>query len=1129
MAFDPFKHRTLDSLNPLTKMRLFVFFSILTVSAAQEAPPEVQTKLGKIVGSTMKSRSGKNILAFRNIRYAKAPVGEKRFLPPVPVDPWSDLYDATEDGFACPYYKAANTSEDCLVLNIFTTELPSPAEKQPLKKPVIVFIHPGGFHSSTGRSSWFGPQYLLDHDIVLVTFNYRIGALGFISTGDEYAPGNIGLKDQNLVLKFVRDHIEDFGGDPNSVTLTGQNAGACSVILHMMSPMSRGLFHRVIAMSGSPAMIEPLPGHQKHLAIKQAEILECPTEDMDKMFDCLRSKPAEDYGNSMANLQEWHMDPVLIWYPVVEPDIPGVEKFLTDQPIDLLKSGDYEQVPLVTGCVRDEMGSLNMEAIEAAKKGDDSIFIDLTENWSKIAPISFMYERGTDHSKTVSSELMSFYFNNEPITLNNSIGRANIYTDAITVYPVRRHASIIAKTSKHPVYLYMFTYEGPYSCYMWSDGKPYGVAHQDDLFYIFYTSTFPMIGKNDKEAHLVDRMTAIWANFARTSEPIPKDNALFSGVTWEKLSPDTYNYLDINSQLEMKKNFFADRMKFWETLYPTSIGSIDMNKVWLSLLFVLLNIIICIYGQKNPKVRTKLGEITGTIMKTRRGKDIYAFRSIRYAKAPVGERRFLPPEPVDSWNGTYDGTQEGPVCPMYSTKANVSEDCLVLNIYTTQLASHHKSVKKPVIVFIHFGGFKSGSGRSSILGPQYLLDKDIVLVTFNYRLGPLGFISTGDKYAPGNLGLKDQNLVLRFVKDHISVFGGDPNSVTLAGQSAGSRSVYLHMMSPMSKGLFHRAIALSGPAMTLEPYPRDQRHLAIKLGQLVNCTTENMKKMFDCLKTVPAELFGTIQNKFWDWRGDPVLIWYPVIEPEIPGVERFLTDQPNNLVKSGNFYQVPFITGVVRDEMGAFNIRSVEAAQKGDDSTFVELNNNWETIAPISFIYQRNTTKSKIVSRELKKFYFNDEPISLKNAIGRAYIYADAITLYPVRRIASLMASVSKQPIYFYFFNYEGPYSLYHWSDGKPYGVSHQDELFYIFYTAFFPMIKTTDKENEILERFTTIWTNFAKTSKPIPNNNSLFQDVTWETLNSNTFNYLEINNTLQMKENYFADRMQFWEKLYPA
>lgn len=127
----------------------------------------------------------------------------------------------------------------------------------------------------------------------------------------------------------------------------------------------------------------------------------------------------------------------------------------------------------------------------------------------------------------------------------------------------------------------------------------------------------------------------------------------------------------------------------------------------------------------------------------------------------------------------------------------------------------------------------------------------------------IGFISTGDKYAPGNLGLKDQNLVLRFVRDHIDAFGGNPNSVTLAGQSAGSRSVYLHMMSPMSKGLFHRAIALSGPAVTLEPYPHDQRDKAIKLGKLFNCTTENMEEMFTCLRTIPAVMFGSIQNKFW--------------------------------------------------------------------------------------------------------------------------------------------------------------------------------------------------------------------------------------------------------------------------
>lgn len=108
-------------------------------------------------------------------------------------------------------------------------------------RPVLVYIHGGSFVLFTGRSDWNGADYLMDHDIVLVTLNYRLGTLGFFSTGDEYAPGNNGMKDQVEALRWVQKNIQAFGGDPNKVTIAGESAGAASVALHLSSPMSRGL------------------------------------------------------------------------------------------------------------------------------------------------------------------------------------------------------------------------------------------------------------------------------------------------------------------------------------------------------------------------------------------------------------------------------------------------------------------------------------------------------------------------------------------------------------------------------------------------------------------------------------------------------------------------------------------------------------------------------------------------------------------------------------------------------------------------------------------------------------------------------------------------------------------------
>ncbi|KRT82519.1 hydrolase, partial [Oryctes borbonicus] len=121
----------------------------------------------------------------------------------------------------------------------------------------------------------FGPQYLLDEDIVLVTANYRLGALGYLSTGTKEAPGNNGFKDQVVVLKWIRDHIKAFGGDPAMVTLSGYSAGAVSATLHMISPMSQGLFHRVIAMSASGLGQGIMSTSRYDLAQKQARLVNC--------------------------------------------------------------------------------------------------------------------------------------------------------------------------------------------------------------------------------------------------------------------------------------------------------------------------------------------------------------------------------------------------------------------------------------------------------------------------------------------------------------------------------------------------------------------------------------------------------------------------------------------------------------------------------------------------------------------------------------------------------------------------------------------------------------------------------------------------------------------------------------
>ncbi|KAL6435674.1 hypothetical protein ACFW04_005532 [Cataglyphis niger] len=181
-------------------------------------------------------------------------------------------------------------------------------------------------------------------------------------------------------------------------------------------------------------------------------------------------------------------------------------------------------------------------------------------------------------------------------------------------------------------------------------------------------------------------------------------------------------------------------------------------------------------------------------------KPYYSFKGIPYAKPNVGLNKFQMPEPAQGWEGTYDATYHRSACPFFCMiKQDLigEEDCLYLNVYTPVL---DKDARKAVMVWFHGGAFNNGLGDDLFFGPDFLIEQDVILVTLNYRLGAIGFLNTGDKNAPGNAGLKDQVMALKWVKDNIHYFGGCPNRVTIFGEDAGASSVQFHMMSPMSDG-----------------------------------------------------------------------------------------------------------------------------------------------------------------------------------------------------------------------------------------------------------------------------------------------------------------------------------------
>ena len=204
-----------------------------------------------------------------------------------------------------------------------------------------------------------------------------------------------------------------------------------------------------------------------------------------------------------------------------------------------------------------------------------------------------------------------------------------------------------------------------------------------------------------------------------------------------------------------------------------------------------------------------------------------------------------------------------------------------------------------------------GSGNA-YSPPTHLMDRDVIYVNFNYRLGILGFLSTEDDVVPGNTGLKDQTLALKWVRDNIASFGGNPNSVTINGLSAGGSSVHLHYFSKLSRGLFHRGFAQSG--LALNPFSVQEHPLmrAKKLSDAVGCPTTSTRVMVDCLKQRPYRHLLDKLSLFFNYKFMPCVPFGPVIEKG--GPNPFLSADPYYLLKNGDVYDVPWIASMAVHE-----------------------------------------------------------------------------------------------------------------------------------------------------------------------------------------------------------------------
>nr|XP_023023272.1 esterase B1-like isoform X1 [Leptinotarsa decemlineata] len=507
------------------------------------------------------------------------------------------------------------------------------------------------------------------------------------------------------------------------------------------------------------------------------------------------------------------------------------------------------------------------------------------------------------------------------------------------------------------------------------------------------------------------------------------------------------------------------------------------------------------------------GKVEGCFGTNLDGEQYFSFFGIPYAKAPVGELRFKAPQPVEEWDGVRDATKIGDSCAqkdMLNTKAvKGSEHCLHLNVFTRTLPDEGSSLK-PVMVWIHGGGFTSGSSDPKFFfGPEYIMTKDVVLVSINYRIGFLGFLTLEDASldVPGNAGMKDQVLALKWVQRNIKHFGGDPNNVTIFGESAGGASVHYLILSPSAKGLFHKAILQSGVA--LNPWVASNFNI-YDFMNFIGREVKNEEEGLHILKDLRVDELVELQDEYLKTKL-PFEVVGPTVEK--PNPTAFLTKSPIEIITSGEWNKVPMMMGYTSNEGLLFAF--------GND-WFKDPQIESEHYIHPDMKLEKGCSTSKLICKKIKDYYSQE-----KNAYNPYMLHSDYYFVAGIIGSAKLHARTSNHLVYLYRVTLETGLNVMKRLfkvENLP-GVSHGDELGYLFKVSVGSEIELGEPEIQGIRRFLELWTNFAAHGNPTPGGTNL--NVEWKSVEEEQVNILDIGQVLTMQTNPEMERMNLWKDIY--
>ncbi|MFL6652828.1 MAG: carboxylesterase/lipase family protein [Sulfurifustaceae bacterium] len=458
-----------------------------SLALAAPSDPVVNTENGVVRGAATES-----VAKFLGIPYAAPPVGELRWQPPHPAAGWTGVRDATQLAPHCPQaaspFGLASTTEDCLYLNVYT---PAHIDRgQEHRKPVMVWIHGGAL--VVGQSDDYDPTKFVERgDVVVVTINYRLGALGFLAhpaltaESPDHASGNYGFLDQQAALQWVRRNIDRFGGDPDNVTIFGESAGGLSTHTQLASPLAHGLFHRAIVESGAYQLRQQTLAAAEGLGSGLAGRVGC--SDPVTAAACLRALPP----------QAFFADPAV--RAISAPVVDG--KVLTQSIGDAFSTGQFNQVPVMEGSNHDEWTlfvALNNELVSGP-----------------ITPAG--YPAAIAGTLGIPLATATFIANNiYPLAgyLNPGAALGALGTDAIFACNSR---TAIRRLSQHvTTFGYEFSDPNAPQLFLPPVSFPYKAYHASEIQYLFVGANSLL---NATQLQLSDQMVSYWTTFARNGDP----------------------------------------------------------------------------------------------------------------------------------------------------------------------------------------------------------------------------------------------------------------------------------------------------------------------------------------------------------------------------------------------------------------------------------------------------------------------------------------------------------------------------------------------------------------------------------------------------------------------------------